>query len=92
MNSHIVNCLGSRPELAPATARPHADTSPYTHASSGWGEAPLSMQQRRLGERPLLPPIERGLRVAPTATLHSETWVVVPIVACCNRQDSGSGR
>jgi len=36
----------------------------------------------------LLPPIERGLRVAPTATLHSETWVVVPIVACCNRQDS----
>src|SRR5690242_18056344 len=47
MNSHIVNCLGPRPEPSPATARLRADTSPHGHASSGWGEAPLSMHRHR---------------------------------------------
>ena len=51
MNSHIVNCLEPRPEPPPATARPRADTSPHAHAPSGWGKAPLSIQNRRPSNR-----------------------------------------
>ena len=52
MNSHIVNCLGPRPEPSPATARLRADTSPHGHASSGWGEAPLYIQTEPLHAEP----------------------------------------
>ena len=41
----------------PPTARPRADTSPHAHASSGWGEAPLSIHHRVRGQHPHLPPI-----------------------------------
>ncbi len=36
MNSHIVNCLEPQPGSL-------ANLSPHAHASSGWGEAPLSI-------------------------------------------------
>jgi hypothetical protein len=42
MNSHIVNCLEPQPELFSQPQPARAQTPALrTHASSGWGEAPL---------------------------------------------------
>src|SRR5713101_8223449 len=47
MNSHIVNCLEPQPGSFTSTLR--ADAHPHTHASSGWGGAPLCIHRTAAG-------------------------------------------
>src|SRR5260370_31457531 len=47
MNSHIANCLEPQPGSFTSTLR--ADAHPHTHASSGWGGAPLYIHVSTIG-------------------------------------------